>query len=45
MAITQDQSWVWKNWNRGLGVEAEIFMVQPIIFVVQEFFLSDHFQL
>ena len=44
MAITQDQSWISKNWNHGVAANHEVFLVPEVIFLVPEIFMSANFE-
>ena len=43
MAISQDQSWISKNWNHGVAANHEVFLVAEII-LVAEIFMSANFE-
>ena len=44
MAITQDQSWISKNWDHVVAANHEVFLVPELIFLVPEIFMLDNFE-
>ena len=44
MAITQDQSWISKNWDHVVAANHEMFLVAEFIFLVAEIFMSANFE-
>ena len=44
MAISQDQSWISKNWDHVVAANHEVFLVAEFIFLVAEIFLLDNIE-